>query len=598
MDTSKLDFYTQNVNQLLLKRKSLKKTHTIVSFARLFSALVFLLSWFIIYPKHQPTGIILSIIMFLFFFILLKYHKKLENKIHETKLLININKNEAECCNGNFSNFEPGNQHINPAHNYSYDIDLFGTGSLFQYLNRTSTRFGNNKLAQMLNGSPLSNDQILQNQKAINELNPLVNFRNGFMVRGQMFDSSVDEEAQINAWLKMTPFFKNQKLLTMVLIALPFITIGIGAFAITGFVQPSVFWLMAMFNLAITGLRNKQFNYRYQVLSSCHVNLKKMGQLLVITEQQKFESQKLNSIQNNLFSNKTPSSMQIKSLTKILGQLDTRNNFLLAIVLNALFLWDWQYMHKADKWKQTHQFDYNKWLLSIGELDALISLANYAFNNPGYCYPQLSNLPVFEANSLGHPLIHANKRVTNSFCLKQNSRFAIVTGANMAGKSTFLRTVAVNIILGGIGAPVCASEFIFMPVDLFTSMRNEDSLQKNESYFFAELKRLQNIALQLQNNKPVFIILDEILRGTNSTDKQKGSIGFVEKIAKTNAYGLIATHDLQLAMLSQKYTNIFNTVCFEVEIKNNTLLFNYKLHNGITQNMNASFLMKKMGIID
>ena len=168
----------------------------------------------------------------------------------------------------------------------------------------------------------------------------------------------------------------------------------------------------------------------------------------------------------------------------------------------------------------------------------------------------------------------------------------------MAGKSTFLRTIAINLVLAGCGAPVCAKHLRFTPLPLHSSMRAEDSLMKNESYFFAELKRLQRITQELDKGEKLFIILDEILRGTNSEDKRKGSIGFVKKITAKQAYGLVATHDLELARLAEQQPDIFKALCFEVAIKNNELQFDYRLQPGVTKNMNASFLMKQMGIID
>jgi DNA mismatch repair ATPase MutS len=226
-------------------------------------------------------------------------------------------------------------------------------------------------------------------------------------------------------------------------------------------------------------------------------------------------------------------------------------------------------------------------------------LANLKFNNPDFTFPTLEVEDfTYNAVEIGHPLLHKEIRVCNNFNIDEKQRYAIVTGANMAGKSTFLRTIALNLILAGCGAPVCAKKMQITPLPLYSSMRAEDSLMKNESYFFAELKRLQRITKELDKNNKMFIILDEILRGTNSEDKRKGSIGFIKKITQKQAYGLVATHDLELAKLANNKTSVFKALCFEVEIINNKLQFDYKLTNGITQNMNASFLMKSMNIID
>jgi DNA mismatch repair ATPase MutS len=242
-------------------------------------------------------------------------------------------------------------------------------------------------------------------------------------------------------------------------------------------------------------------------------------------------------------------------------------------------LWDWQYIYRIEKWQLNHKVEFGNWLDCIANFDALISFANLKYNNPDFTFPILSQEEFeFSALNIGHPLLSSEVRVSNDFEILPSPRYAIVTGANMAGKSTFLRTIATNIVLAGCGAPVCAKQLKFTPLPLHSSMRTEDSLMKNESYFF--------------------IILDEILRGTNSEDKRKGSIGFVKKITQKRAHGLVATHDLELARLAEQQPDIFKALCFEVAIENNQLHFDYKLQPGVTQNMNASFLMKQMGIIE
>jgi DNA mismatch repair ATPase MutS len=239
------------------------------------------------------------------------------------------------------------------------------------------------------------------------------------------------------------------------------------------------------------------------------------------------------------------------------------------------------------------------WLDILGRIDAYSSLGNYAFNNEEFAYPVRSDSGmIFSAGSLGHPLIDGNRRVCNDFTIENKGNICIITGANMAGKSTFLRTVAVNYILGMTGAPVCAASMVFTPVKLFTSMRTTDSLSGNESYFYAELKRLRNLKERIESGEPVFFILDEILKGTNSADKTMGSKMFIRKMILMKGTGMIATHDISIGDLENEYPeNIFN-MCFEIEIAGETINFDYKLNKGITRKMNAALLMKQMGILD
>jgi DNA mismatch repair ATPase MutS len=335
------------------------------------------------------------------------------------------------------------------------------------------------------------------------------------------------------------------------------------------------------------------------LLSGSLNTLKKMTNLFKLIENIDVKSVLLKDLKDTFYANKEPARVQIAKLIKIVDSLDNRNNIVLGFLLNGLLFWDWNHMLIIDKWKSRHIDNYVKWQDALSYFDALSSFANFAYNNVDFIFPEISSGEfIFEAENMGHPLISEKERICNNFIIGESPRYAIVTGANMAGKSTFLRTVAVNLILAGCGAPVCADKFIFTPLPVYTSMRAEDSLLKHESYFFAELKRLQNITKELDKGNKLFIILDEILRGTNSEDKRKGSIGFIKKITLKKAYGLVATHDLELAKLTETQPDIFTALCFEVKIENNKLDFNYKLQKGITQNMNASFLMKQMNIID
>jgi DNA mismatch repair ATPase MutS len=253
---------------------------------------------------------------------------------------------------------------------------------------------------------------------------------------------------------------------------------------------------------------------------------------------------------------------------------------------------------RLEEWKYEYREMFPLWLEMIGKVDAYISLGNYAFNNPDFVYPVISDNNVFSAKMVGHPLIDENKRVCNDFSQKSRGAICIVSGANMAGKSTFLRTIAVNYILGMTGAPVCATEMNFIPMNLFTSMRTVDSLSSNESYFYAELKRLKTLKTKIEKQEQVFFILDEILKGTNSADKSLGSKLFMKKLIVLRATGLIATHDISLGDLENEYPESVFNMCFEVEIDGEQIRFDYKLNKGITLKMNAALLMKQMGILD
>lgn len=255
-------------------------------------------------------------------------------------------------------------------------------------------------------------------------------------------------------------------------------------------------------------------------------------------------------------------------------------------------------MLRLEKWRKNRGKLFKEWINQLSEYDALISLSTFAFNHPAYVYPGFSDTKILEARQLGHFLIPSNQRVCNDFSISRKGEFIIITGANMAGKSTFLRTATTNLILAMTGAPVCAEHFIFRPMPILSSMRTSDSLNKNESYFYAELKRLKEMLDRLKDKEDLFVILDEILKGTNSIDKQKGSRSALKQILKHNGTGIIATHDLELAKIEKEFPERIRNLCFEIEINKADIAFDYKLRKGITTKMNALLLMQQMGILE
>lgn len=288
----------------------------------------------------------------------------------------------------------------------------------------------------------------------------------------------------------------------------------------------------------------------------------------------------------------------LQQLSKELDRLDLRNNQFLYVLLEGSIFFQLQEIVRIERWKVRYGQYISEWLETVGELDALCSLGTFAYNHPQYTYPELTEKPFcFLATQMGHPLMPVSQCVKNDATIPSRPFFLIITGANMAGKSTYLRTIGVNYLLACVGAPVCCERLKLHPNQLITSLRTSDSLSDNESYFFAELKRLKRIIDLLNQGQQLFIILDEILKGTNSMDKQKGSFDLIRQFMQLKANGIIATHDLLLGSLIKQFPEKIRNYCFEADIKDNELTFSYKLREGVAQNMNACFLMKKMGII-
>jgi len=354
-----------------------------------------------------------------------------------------------------------------------------------------------------------------------------------------------------------------------------------------------VYWLLL--GLSITGFHLGKVTKLARYATQVKDTFRQYALLLQQIESEGFSSELLKSKQEDIIIKGEKSSTVFSSFSKVLDALDNRNNLFFIILGNGFFLWDLMQSQKIEQWILEYGQKVNHWFEVVSFFDAYNSFGNYTYNHPEFVFPEINQTKtIIQAKKLGHPLLEKRKRIDSDLTI-DNEQFFIVTGANMAGKSTFLRTVSLHIVKANIGLPVCAESSKYSPVKLITSMRTTDSLTDDSSYFFSELTRLKFIVDAI-DKEPYFIVLDEILKGTNSTDKAIGSKKFVEKLVSGNATGIIATHDLSLCEIEKELDDVKNYY-FDAEIVNDELYFDYKLKKGICQNMNASFLLKKMKII-
>ena len=577
--------------------QSLKQQSIRVAWAR---GIVFLLgaiiSIYLLYQFWQMAVVFAFLSIIPFIYLLLK-SIKLKNKIYYYSQLVEINKLEYDSLDWKYGKFRNGKHYIENDKSFLFDLDIFGEGSIFQYLNRSATSSGEKLLASWFLNSEKNKEEIEARQLAVVELTPLVDWRQDFLASGKLLDESISEKREISGWLHKEMFFSKIKFLSVMLKIIPLLSIALLVLTILGIVPFGIFILYLLLPLSIIGRYLKKINDEQRIVNYNYELLKKYARLLVKIEKGDFKSLRLGGFQYVLTKEKFSASEKVKELSKIISGLENRNNMLVGFLLDALLMWDLQYMIKLEKWRNENKNYFTEWVKIISEFDALSSLANYAYNNPAYVFPDVNtNKFQLQLVECGHPLIHEDQRVNNSFEYSDSTSFFIVTGANMAGKSTFLRTLGVNLILAMTGAPICAHRFSFSPIDIFTSMRTRDSLQKNESYFFAELSRLKELIDKLKAGKKLFIILDEVLKGTNSEDKRHGSVALLKQLVGIKTTGVIATHDVSLGQLEKDFPGIIVNKRFEVEIENNELVFDYKIKDGISQNLNATFLMKKMGI--
>jgi DNA mismatch repair ATPase MutS len=310
-----------------------------------------------------------------------------------------------------------------------------------------------------------------------------------------------------------------------------------------------------------------------------------------------FHAPYLEEIQQHYRTGDNKASSELKELKNILDRLDLSYNLVLTGPLNILLLWNLQQAIALEKWKERNKENAKNWFNALGLMEALCSFSTAGFNHPDWTFPVLKDEQFFiEGKQIGHPLINKIKRVSNDIKIDKAAELMLITGSNMAGKSTYLRSIGINVVLAMAGAPVCAEKLILSPVQVISSMRIADNLEESTSTFYAELKKLKIIIDKVNNGERVFILLDEILRGTNSYDRHTGSVAFIKQLIKHNASGVIATHDIELTKMKETFPENILNYHFDVQVSNEELYFDYKLNEGICTSMNASILMKKIGI--
>ncbi len=518
-----------------------------------------------------------------------KFHEKLQAiHFHELRLLMR-----------DLDGLPEGLSFLEKQHPYARDLDIFGSRSIFQLLNRTCTYSGAKVLGNTLNSPPLSPQYIKERQTAIQELANQEKWCHHFLAYGKADNEEEDTAADILQWLE-SPDRLQGTFVRIMKYTGPIVCILVTLLASFSIIAWS--WWVTVFigQLLVTAAYTKRINRIHDTLSKKYTLIDNYTALIQSIEQISFQSTLLQTLQEKVKNSNThqPATLLLKQLKSSLDRLDSRLNIMIAIVLNGVFLWDLNNAHQIEKWRAQNKHHFRDWLEAISDLDALISLALFARSHPHYTYPTITEADFsLHAEQMGHPLVDEKKLVKNDYQLEGKSHVDILTGANMAGKSTFLRTVGVNILLACLGVPVCASSFRIRPVKLFTSLRTIDSLQDNESFFYAELKRLEALLDLYKNGDEIFFLLDEILKGTNSKDQHTGSVGLIKKILSLQGMGIIATHDLGLATLQDELPSSVRNLCFEISIINNELHFDYTLKAGFCQTMNASFLMRKMELI-
>ena len=589
-------YYQENIEAYSRQVESLKRKIHLLGSIRLFIAAgMIALIWLL---KAQNWTILSGAIFgcIVPFIALMVWHTKLSARKSYAEVLVELCRNELKGLNYDFEAFDGASEKSSADHSFSLDLDLFGERSLFQSVNRTVTYLGKEMLSDWFIHPLTDKKKILERQEAIRELSSFSYLRQHFYVTGMLQPGGRNDLRLLTSLAETKPYFIKRILWKLLIWLIP----GIWVLFFTGYLLnliPSVFaGLFFAFSFVLSYIRSKQIVDQHNSVNKMEKILYTYADLMKSIEGENFHSRQLADISNQLVENGKTASQIIKQLSMYIGALDQRFSAI-GVVLNIFTLRDTRMAMKIEKWNETYAHDTIHWFNALAKFDAFCSLGGFAFNHPDYIYPEIADTYFkMEGKALGHPLLQRDICVKNNIAIEKSPWFLIITGANMAGKSTYLRTIGVNYLLACIGAPVCADSLTVYPAKMVTSLRTADSLMSHESYFFAELKRLKMIIDRLQQGEKLFIILDEILKGTNSIDKQKGSLALMKQLVAYQACGIIATHDLALGELEQEFPNQIKNYRFEADITNNELTFSYQLREGVAQNMNACFLMKKMGI--
>ena len=585
--------YETHTNCYVFKIKQLKTKSNFLLMVKLGSFAF--AACFAYFSYFQPNSIHVSSMAVGFSAYLLScfFDARCLKQIQQLKAMKQVCTNELEALQGNYTAFDDGERYINPQHEFSFDLDIFGNASLYHRINRTVSQCGSDKLAHKLSHIESDKDTITANQAAIAELAALPDWRIRFMATPYI-QSHLDT---LDSYFEKSRF-NNLLFTSFVPEILVAVSLSILLLCLTGVLPWMWFSTSFLIQLFITILISKIASKTSVDTAALHKEYKGYLTLLNEVHQAQFQSAKLNQLKQRLFGEENNSLQAFGKLSNILNLFDQRNGVVLYVLLNGTVLFDVLLIKQFIRWNKTYLAHLQTWIDSLAEVDALTSLATYAANYPENIYAEVldnSSRVLLKTSRVFHPFLKRKKAVPNDFILNKEN-VAIITGANMAGKSTFLRTIGINYLLATTGAPVCAASFQFSLVSLFSSMRTSDNLSKDISYFNAELLRLKQLIQHVKSHAYTLIILDEILKGTNSKDKLEGSVLFLQEITRHPVSALIATHDLELSKMEDQAPEVYHNYRFEIELSEDIqqIKYAYKIQEGVAQNLNASYLLRNI----
>lgn len=544
-------------------------------------------------PVYTIVGLATLVLLIVFWI----YHNKLHDKIYYYTGLIAINNRNIDRITGKWADFKDiGEEFIDPEHPYALDLDIVGKKSIFQYLNSTNTWYGRKVFANDLLRPEYSADEIKSRQEAISELSSDTKFSNH--IKYYLSKIGVDKltPALIKELTDENKFLKN-KAIKFLLRYVPILTIiFIAAVSIFQFKDLYSLSILLLLMQTFVWVLGKPKNHSYLgTIADMPYKLTAYSTAIDELKYKKFNSNELKKIQTSLSTSGTSAAQAFKELGKISDKINAGHNSIVYFILNTLFLWDYECAFMLEEWKKKYAKLSENWFLTIGEFESLLSFSNLGNTCNNTCLPTIANTDkVIEVIELGHPLLPNDTRVNNNVNI--NNSIFIISGSNMSGKTTFLRTVGINMVLARTGSFVCAGQMTFSPMHIVTSMRITDDLNEGISTFYAELKRIKTIIEASKDNQNMLFLIDEIFRGTNSLDRLSGAKTVLSKLSELNVTGIITTHDLELCSLENQYSRIKN-YSFSEYYKDKKISFDYKMKPGKSVTTNAKYLMEMVGII-
>lgn len=590
--------YQNRISQFSNRVKDIKNRETFLSMVKLALVGGGIFSLYKVSMGSSHFYLFLLVGFVVLFALAVVIHEHYIQKKTFAETLKSINESEIRSLRYEFLDVNRGDEFIHTDHSFSSDLDIFGEKSIFHAINRTTTWWGNTCLADWLREVPGEKGiiHILKRQDAVRELADKIDIRQKIQAYGKLAGSAVVNPDVIFGLFREPERVINRKYLLILIHTLPAITLTSCVFLFFGLPWqiPILLVILQMIINRITGKHNSRI---FSLTSRNSRLLKAYSNIIEELEREPFSSELLKAVRENLFYKNRAVSVYISKLFLIFSYFSLRRSEILHPLANSLLFWDLHCVYRIEKWKRTVGEQVDKWFAGLGIFETISSFAGIHFNFPTWPLPQIreSGL-IISAKSLGHPLIPEQERVCNDFVIDSRGKILIVTGPNMAGKSTFLKTAGVNLMLALAGAPVCAVDCSVSPVKLYTSMKVSDSLDKNLSLFYAELQRLKLLLEGIEKGQEVFFFMDEMLKGTNALDRQAGAMALLKQLVSNDATGIVATHDLEITKLESEYPAKVINFHFDGYIQDDKLMFDFKLKRGKCESFNALALMRKIGI--